>query len=62
MTTADFDLKEMKANIEKIEQHAMQLKALGAGVPVVEKNTRIILSIVNNLRFGIADPADLMEK
>ena len=56
------DLKEMKAAVETIEQHALKLNASGAGIPVVEKNTRIILSAVHNLKFGIVDPADVMDQ
>lgn len=61
MKAENFDLKEMKASIEKIEQHTLKLKTLGVGIPVVEKNTRIILSVVHNLKFGIVDPAVLMD-
>lgn len=62
MNNENFDLKEMQAAIEKIEQHTLKLKASGAGIPVVEKNTRIILSIVSNLKFGIVDPAVVMDQ
>lgn len=62
MNDENFDLKEMKANIEKIEQHTLKLKASGAGIPVVEKNIRIILSAVHNLKFGIVDPAVMMDQ
>ena len=62
MYTEHFNLKEMTASIESIEKYALELKALGAGIPVVEKNTRIILSIVNNLKLGIVDPATLMDQ
>ena len=62
MNSDNFDLKEMQATIAKIEYYTLELEASGAGIPVVEKNTRIILSIVNNLKFGIADPAELMDQ
>ncbi len=62
MNTSNFNMKEMKASVEKIEQHILELKALGVGIPVVEKNTRALLSIVNNLKFGIVDPAELMDQ
>ena len=57
MNSQKFNLKEMQADIENIEQYALKLKASGAGLPIIEKNIRIILSAVNNLRFGIVDPA-----
>ena len=62
MNNNKFDLKGMRAAIEKIEQHAMELNALGTGIPAVEKNARIIMSIVDNLKFGIVDPAVLMDQ
>ena len=62
MKTADFNLRDMQADIEKIEQHALKLKASGGGIPVVEKNIRIILSVVHNLKFGIVDPAAVMDE
>ena len=62
MNSDNLDLKEMQATIEKIEHYTLKLEASGAGIPVVEKNTRIILSLVNNLKFGIADPAELMDQ
>jgi hypothetical protein len=61
MNSQNVDLKEMQTTVAKIEQYTLKLQASGAGIPVVEKNTRIILSIVNNLKFGISDPAKLMD-
>ena len=55
------NLKEMKATIDQIEQLVYKLKDSGAGVPVVEKNARIILSVVNVLKFGISDPAEILD-
>lgn len=48
-------LRDMKGKIEKIEQLALELKALGKGVPAVEKNAQGILSFTHVLRFGISD-------
>ena len=61
MNTDQFNLKEMKATIDQIEQLVYNLKDSGAGVPVVEKNARIILSIVDVLKFGISDPAEILD-
>ena len=61
MKTDKFNLKEMKTNIDQIDQLVHTLKASGAGIPVVEKNARIILSVVNFLKFGISDPAEIMD-
>ena len=61
MNIENFKLKEMQTGIENIEKYTLELKALGAGIPVVEKNTRIILSIVDNLKLGIVDPAALTD-
>ncbi len=61
MNIDQFNLKEMKTTIEQIEQLVHKLKDSGAGVPVVEKNARIILSVVNILKFGISDPAEILD-
>ena len=61
MNTDPSNLKEMKATIEQIEQLVHKLKASGDGIPVVEKNARIILSVVNVLKFGISDPAEILD-
>ncbi len=61
MNVEQFNLKEMKATIDQIEQLVYKLKDSGAGVPVVEKNARIILSVVNVLKFGISDPAEILD-
>ena len=54
-------IKEMKNRIEAIEKLVLELKDLGAGVPVVEKNARSILSFINVLKFGISDVAEIEE-
>ena len=36
--------------------------ALGKGMPVVEKNTRSILSFTHVLRFGISDVAEMLDR
>ena len=61
MNTANYNLKEMKTTIEQIEELVLKLKASGAGIPAVEKNAMIILSFVAILKYGISDPADLMD-
>jgi ABC-type lipopolysaccharide export system ATPase subunit len=61
MNTDQFNLKEMKTTIDQIEKLVHKLKDSGAGVPVVEKNARIILSVVNILKFGISDPAEILD-
>ena len=54
-------LKEMKKRIDEIERAAHELKKLGTGVPVVEKNVCVIASIINALKFGISDLAEIMD-
>jgi len=54
-------IKEMKNRVEEIEKLVLELKELGAGVPVVEKNARCILSFINVLKFGISDVAEIEE-
>ncbi len=53
-------LDEMKGKIESIEKLALELKSLGGGAPVIEKNTRNILSATYCLKFGISDVADVL--
>jgi hypothetical protein len=53
-------LKEMKEKIEKIEELIRDLEEMGRGVPVIEKNTRSMLSFVHVLKFGISDAADMI--
>jgi len=62
MNFENVDLKGMGAAVEQIEQLTYKLKELGAGIPAVEKNSRIILSVVNILKLGISDPADLINQ
>lgn len=51
-------LRQMKDRIEGIENLARELKALGEGIPVIEKNVRCILGFTHALRFGISDVAE----
>ena len=55
-------LKEMKDRIEKIEELVLDLKQMGEGIPVIEKNTRCLLSFVWALKFGISDVADVTQE
>ena len=48
-------LKDMKARIDEIERLALELKDIGRGLPVIEKNVQCILSFSYALRFGISD-------
>jgi hypothetical protein len=51
-------LKAMNRKIEETEKAVMELKKLGRGAPVIEKNVRSILSLTHALRFGISDLAE----
>ena len=55
-------LKEMKDRIDKIEALVVDLKQMGEGIPVIERNTRCLLSYVWALKFSISDVADVSEK
>ncbi len=48
-------ITDMKQKIEEIDRLVFELKNLGRGIPVVEKNARSILSFTHVLRFGISD-------
>ncbi|GAF90469.1 unnamed protein product [marine sediment metagenome] len=52
-------ITDMKQKIEEIERLVFELKDLGRGMPVVEKNTRSILSFTHILRFSISDLAEM---
>ncbi len=52
-------LKDMKGKIEEIERLVLELRDLGRGMPVVEKNAQSILSFTHVLRFGISDLAEM---
>jgi hypothetical protein len=54
-------LLEMKKKIDEIERLVLDLQALGAGAPVLEKNTRCILGFVYALKFGISDIAGITD-
>ena len=55
-------LREMREKIEEIERLVLELKELGEGVPVVEKNVQAILSLTYVLKFGISDVAEIIDK
>ncbi len=55
-------LNQMKEKIDKIEELVLDLKALGKGIPTIEKNTRCLLSFVHALKFGISDVADVTKE
>ncbi len=52
-------LREMKEKIEEIDRLVLELKELGAGTPVVEKNAQCILSFTHVLKFGISDLVEI---
>lgn len=51
--------KEMKNRIDRIDQLLAEIKELGQGMPVVDKNVRCMKSFTHALGFGICDLADL---
>jgi len=52
-------LLDIKTKICQLEALAFELQELGQGLPVVEKNSRIILSAAYVLKHGISDIADI---
>jgi len=52
-------LKDMKTKIEQIEKLTLELKHLGDGIPVVEKNVQSFLNTAYVLKFGISDVAEI---
>ena len=51
-------LKAMSRKIEEAEKAIIEMRELGKGVPVVEKNARCLLSVTHALKFGISDLAE----
>ena len=54
-------LREMGDKIEEIERLVLELKELGEGVPVVEKNVQAILSLTYVLKFCVSDVAEITD-
>jgi hypothetical protein len=52
-------LREMSKKIEEIERLVLELKELGKGMPVIEKNAGSILSFIYVLKCGISDVAEI---
>ena len=49
----------MREKIKEAEKLVLELKELGKGVPVVEKNVSNMLSFIFVLKFDISDVADI---
>ncbi len=60
MTTECERYHKMDDKIQTIEQLLLDLQKLGQGIPVVEKNTRCLLSFVYALKFGVSDVARVL--
>ncbi len=52
-------LQKLKSRIEQIEKLSYEMKEIGEGIPVVEKNVQSLLSAVYILKFGISDVAEI---
>ena len=48
-------LNHSRDGVQEFERLALELKDLGRGMPVVEKNAQAILSFTNVLRYSISD-------
>jgi hypothetical protein len=55
-------LREMGEKLEEIERLVLDLKELGKGMPVIEKNACSILSFIYVLKFGISDVAEVTDE
>ena len=55
-------LREISEKIGEIERLVLELKELGQGMPVIEKNAYSILSFIYVLKFGISDVAEITDK
>ena len=52
-------LQDMRDKIDRIETLAQELASSGKGVPVIEKNARVILTAIYLLKFGVSDVVEL---
>ena len=52
-------LQDMRDKIDRIETLAEELASSGKGLPVVEKNARVILTAIYLLKFGVSDIVEL---
>ena len=55
-------LRAMDRKIREIEEAVLELKELGQGLPMVEKNAESIQSLVRALKFGVSDLAGVLER
>jgi hypothetical protein len=55
-------LQEMSEKIQTIERLILELKDLGQGMPVIEKNACSILSFIYVLKCGISDVAEITDE
>jgi len=54
-------IKSLKKRIEEINRLTEELKEIGKGMPVIEKNACCILSFTHALKFGISDVAEIID-
>jgi len=54
-------IKSVKKRIEDINRLTEELKEIGKGMPVIEKNARCILSFTHALKFGISDIVEVID-
>ena len=52
-------LQKLKSRIEQIEKLSYEMKEIGEGIPVVEKNVQSLLSAVYILKYEISDVAEI---
>lgn len=50
-----YPVGEMKRSLEKLKAEAERLKALGGGIPAIEKNIRPVMTFLDILDFHLCD-------
>ena len=58
VTQQSYPVGEMKGSLETMKAEAKRLKALGGGIPAVEKNVRPIMAFLDILDFHLSDLED----
>ena len=52
-------LKELDKRIQDLKKASLEIKAVGAGIPAIERNAARILASIKMLEINISDIADI---
>lgn len=49
--------RQMAAKLEKMDRLTREIRDLGQGLPVIERNTTALAALLRALKFGVKDTA-----